>query len=160
MSDPQNLTAVGLHLGLGTVKGAATLGIRTVGLKTVCLLCFFPLFLQHSYFPLFSFALFNIIFKYCLFLGCFSLYIRQLRFVLILKVSMSEAVLRGAARGAVGIGIVIDGVTIAITASSLAKGETSKLSEELRKIADIKSEELVMIRNRIRGASLINFIDA
>lgn len=73
---------------------------------------------------------------------------------------MSEAVLRGAARGAVGIGIVIDGVTIAITASSLAKGETSKLSEELRKIADIKSEELVMIRNRIRGASLINFIDA
>lgn len=73
---------------------------------------------------------------------------------------MSEAVLRGAARGAVGIGIVIDGVTIAITASSLAKGETSKLSEELRKIADIKSEELVMIRNRIRGSSLINFIDA
>uniref|UniRef100_A0A0N5ADK5 Apolipoprotein L3-like n=1 Tax=Syphacia muris TaxID=451379 RepID=A0A0N5ADK5_9BILA len=69
-------------------------------------------------------------------------------------VEISSNVLKGVGRSAVGIGVVIDGMTIYIRADDLAKGGNSKLSEALRKLADEKEMELNVVKRKINASGL------
>lgn len=57
--------------------------------------------------------------------------------------------------GALVFGVVIDGVTMFISARDLVKGTGKKLGEILRKQADIKEEQLDRIKERIAASGLI-----
>lgn len=67
----------------------------------------------------------------------------------------SGLVLRSVMCGALVFGVVIDGVTMFISARDLVKGTGKKLGEILRKQADIKEEQLDRIKERIAASGLI-----
>ncbi|KHN82744.1 hypothetical protein Tcan_17445 [Toxocara canis] len=64
-------------------------------------------------------------------------------------------ILRTVLRGAVVFGLVIDGVTIIISARELAKGTDKKIGHILRKQADMKEEQLDSIKERLAASGLI-----
>lgn len=72
-----------------------------------------------------------------------------------LQVEIGSAMMRGLARGALGVGIVVDGVTIFFSSRDLASGCSSKFSEALYKLADFKEEELGRVMSRIDQSDLL-----
>ncbi|VDN22600.1 unnamed protein product [Gongylonema pulchrum] len=64
--------------------------------------------------------------------------------------------MRGLVRGALGVSVVIDGVTIYFSSRDLASGGSTKFSEALYRLADFKESELGQIMSRIdRNYSLL-----
>lgn len=62
--------------------------------------------------------------------------------------------MRSVARGAIGIGVIIDGVTIFLSARDIAKGCSTKFSDCLNNLADFKEKELEQIMDRIDLSNL------
>lgn len=63
--------------------------------------------------------------------------------------------MRGVARGAIGIGVIIDGVTIFLSACDMAKGCSTKFSDCLYSLADLKEKELGEIMTRVDLSNLL-----
>ncbi|KAK6103979.1 Apolipoprotein L family protein [Brugia pahangi] len=68
---------------------------------------------------------------------------------------IGSTLMRGIARGAIGIGIIIDGVTMFISARDIATGCSTKFSDCLNNLADFKEKELGQIMTRIDLSNLL-----
>ncbi|EJW77753.1 hypothetical protein WUBG_11334, partial [Wuchereria bancrofti] len=68
---------------------------------------------------------------------------------------IGSTLMRGVARGAIGIGIIIDGVTMFISARDIATGCSTKFSDCLNNLADFKEKELGQIMARIDLSNLL-----
>lgn len=63
--------------------------------------------------------------------------------------------MRGFTRGALGLGVIIDGVTLYYSLKDFAEGNSTKFSEALRNLADMKEEELGRIMSQIDLTNLL-----
>lgn len=75
------------------------------------------------------------------------------------QVEVGSALVKGVTRGALGIGIVIDGVTVFLSSRDLARGSSTKFSEALNKLADLKEKELDDIMNVIDESNVFASAD-
>ncbi|EFO16021.1 hypothetical protein LOAG_12487 [Loa loa] len=78
-----------------------------------------------------------------------------LRSVGIQVTQIGSTLMRGIARGAIGIGVIIDGVTIFLSARDIATGCSTKFSDCLNNLADFKEKELGQIMTRIDLSNLL-----
>ncbi|KAL3993864.1 Apolipoprotein L family protein [Acanthocheilonema viteae] len=78
-----------------------------------------------------------------------------LRTVGIQVTQIGSTLMRGVARGAIGIGVIIDGVTMFLSARHIAKGCSTKFSDCLNNLADFKEKELEKIMTRIDLSNLL-----
>ncbi|VDO35255.1 unnamed protein product [Onchocerca flexuosa] len=78
-----------------------------------------------------------------------------LRSVGIQMTEIGSTLMRGVARGAIGIGVIIDGVTIFLSARDIATGCSTKFSDCLNSLADFKEKELGQIMAKIDLSNLL-----
>ncbi|VDK79929.1 unnamed protein product [Onchocerca ochengi] len=78
-----------------------------------------------------------------------------LRSVGIQMTEIGSTLIRGVARGAIGIGVIIDGVTIFLSARDIATGCSTKFSDCLNSLADFKEKELEQIMAKIDFSNLL-----
>ncbi|KAM3718979.1 Adenylosuccinate synthetase [Dirofilaria immitis] len=78
-----------------------------------------------------------------------------LRSVGIQMAEIGSTLMRGIARGAVGIGIIIDGVTMLLSVRDIATSHSTKFSDCLNDLADFKEKELGQIMARIDLSKLL-----
>ncbi|CAG9530920.1 unnamed protein product [Cercopithifilaria johnstoni] len=72
-----------------------------------------------------------------------------------IQTQIGSSLMRGVARGAIGIGVIIDGVTMFLSVRDIVKGCSTKFSDCLNSLADFKEKELGQIMDRI---DLNNFL--
>lgn len=63
--------------------------------------------------------------------------------------------MRGIARGAIGVGVIIDGVTMFLSVRDISTGCSTKFSDCLNSLADFKEKELGQIMTRIDLSNLL-----
>uniref|UniRef100_A0A915PG71 peptidylprolyl isomerase n=1 Tax=Setaria digitata TaxID=48799 RepID=A0A915PG71_9BILA len=87
--------------------------------------------------------------------GAKSATVLGLRSVGIQVAEIGSTLLKGVARGAIGIGVIIDGVTMFLSARDIAMGCSTKFSDRLNSLADFKEKELGEIMTRIDVSNLL-----